>query len=488
MKTHLVPTALLVALMPLSVLGQVPERPDVLFISIDDLNDWVGPLNGHPQVETPNMDRLAERGIVFTNAHAPAVVCNPSRTATMTGLLPSTSGVYLNTDWRTLPQFQDIRTIPRFFRDAGYSTFGAGKLFHAVTTTAPGYFGYNDTTAWDAFYPSLDRQLPDEITPHERPANGSPFDPSFDWSPVSADDRAMADGQVVAWSVEHLLNPDSGPRFNAIGIYRPHFPWYVPQAYFDRYSLEEIELPEVMENDLDDISDYAIQQGRRAIIPPVEAFAWLVESDLWGEMVRAYLASITFADAMLGQLLDALDDSGRADNTIIILWSDHGIQMGEKARVNKPALWHESTRVPLIIVAPGISTPGTRTAATVSLMDIYPTLTELAGLNTPQHIQGVSLVPLLENPNAEWDRAALSTQGYGNHAVTYGQYRYIRYSDGGEELYDLAADPNEWSNRSDDPALAEVKAGLFSRLPRSDAPVAHAAGTPGTALVLNQAD
>ena len=136
------------------------------------------------------MDRLAERGIVFTNAHAPAVVCNPSRTATMTGLLPSTSGVYLNTDWRTLPQFQDIRTIPRFFRDAGYSTFGAGKLFHAVTTTAPGYFGYNDTTAWDAFYPSLDRQLPDEITPHERPANGSPFDPSFDWSPVSADDRA----------------------------------------------------------------------------------------------------------------------------------------------------------------------------------------------------------------------------------------------------------------------------------------------------------
>ena len=451
--------------------GQSTDQPDILFISLDDLNDWVSPLQGHPQVQTPNLARLAEMGIAFTNAHANAVVCNPSRTSVMSGLLPLTSGVYLNTDWRTLPRFDGVKTLPRFFRDNGYSTFGAGKVFHAVTTRAPMYFGFNDPVAWDAFYPSIERQLPDEITPHDRPANGSPFDPAFDWAPVSADDRALADGQIVAWSVDQIIAPRDGPRFQAVGIYRPHFPWYVPQRYFDLYPLEDIQLPVVAEDDLDDISDYAISQGGRVIIPPVRAFDWLLETGQWRDMVQAYLASITFADVMLGKVLDALEESGRANNTIIVVWSDHGIHMGEKGRVNKPALWHESTRVPLLIVAPGVTSPGTTSGAAVSLVDLYPTLVELVGLEPPeQAMDGTSLVPLLLDPSAEWSHPVYTSQGFENTAVLYGRYRYIRYVDGSEELYDMVEDPHEWVNLAYKDDMAEVKAQMVSLLPSSPAP------------------
>ena len=467
--------------LPGSVLAQTDagERPDVLFISIDDLNDWVGPLGGNTQVKTPNMDRLAERGMVFTNARSAGVLCNPSRTAMMTGLLPSTSGIYQNLpDWRIQQTFQGIRTIPGHFQDAGYVTVGAGKLFHGSTFTARAYFGYNDTTAWDAYYPSLERQLPDEVGPHDRPANANPVNPIFDWSSVVADDRAMGDGQVTAWSVEQILAPGAGPRFHAVGIYRPHLPWYLPQKYFDMYPLEGIELPSVLESDLDDIPDTMKQASASASLR-MELHRWVLEADVWREGVRAYLASVSFADAMLGRVLDALEESGRAQNTVIVLWSDHGFHLGEKLRWRKQTLWNESTRVPIIVVAPGVTEAGTRSAATVSLMDIYPTLTELAGLETPDHIEGVSLVPLLKDPDADWDRSVLTTNGYRNHAVTYGHYRYIRYVDGTEELYELESDPNEWVNRADDPGMADIKAELVARLPKYDAPDARGGETPG---------
>ncbi len=476
---RLLASFVVLALTPLSLVGQTSDRPDILFISIDDLNDWVGPLAGHPQVHTPNMDRLAERGMVFTEARAPGVLCNPSRTAMMTGLLPSSSGIYGNQpDWRIQEVFEDIRTIPGHFQDAGYATVGAGKLFHSSTFNTWAYFGYNDTTAWDAYYPSLERQIPDEIRPHDRPANGSPLSVNFDWSAVAADDRAMGDGQVAAWSVLKILAADSGPRFHAVGIYRPHLPWYLPQKYFDLYPLADIELPPVLEDDLDDIPDY-MKQDTGGGLSPMAIHRWVLEAGVWQEGVRAYLASISFADAMLGQVLDALEESGRADDTIIVLWSDHGFHLGEKARWRKQTLWNESTRVPMIIVAPGVTDPGTRSAATVSLMDIYPTLTELAGLDTPDHIEGVSLVPLLRDPNTEWDRSVVTTLGYRNHAVTYGQYRYIRYADDTEELYDLESDPNEWTNRAADPEFEGIKNELIARLPQYDAPEAGSGDAPG---------
>ena len=474
---HPVDILLFVLALPAACLHAQPAAPpDILFISIDDLNDWVGPLDGHPQAKTPNMDRLAERGMTFTNAHSTSAMCNPARTALMTGLSAATTGVYVNQpDWRTVEIIQDIRTIPGYFQDAGYTTYGAGKLFHSSTFSAWAYYGYNDTTAWDAYYPSLDRQIPDEIRPHVLPANDNPLTVRVDWAPIFADDRAMGDGQVVAWSARQLLTDTGGPRFDAVGIYRPHLPWYLPQKYFDLYPLDAVELPPVLENDLDDISEIARMQGTTTG-SPMEIHQWALEAGVWKDGVQAYLASISFADAMLGQVLDALEQSGRTDDTIIVMWSDHGFHLGEKARWRKQTLWRESTRIPLIVVAPGITQPGSRSNAPVSLLDLYSTLTELAGLPTPDHVEGLSLLPLLEDPAATLERGGVvTTFGYRNHAVSSERYRYIVYSDGSEELYDLESDPHEWTNRATDPALSAVKAELMDWLPRHNEPDARTA-------------
>jgi len=454
-----------------SAQAQDTAPPDVLFISIDDLNDWVGVLGGHPQAITPNIDALAARGMLFTNAHAPSALCNPSRTAIFTGLAPSTTGVYGNApDWRTVDRLEGIPTIPKYFRQRGYRTFGAGKLFHAHTYSDGGFSGYNDITAWDAYYPSLDRQLPDEIRPLNRPANGNPFSQNIDWAGLVAEDSAMGDGQVVGWGRQQLLADSGGPRFVAIGIYRPHPPWYVPQKYLDLYPLESLELPHVLETDLDDVPDAALIGAFDGNMPPMLYHEWGVASGLWKEAVQAYLASVSFADAMVGQLLDALDRSGRADNTIIVLWSDHGWHLGEKLRWRKLTLWEESTQVPFIVVAPGVTTPGSQSDKAVSLMNIYPTLTELAGLETPGHVEGTSLVPLMEDQDAPWEHIALSTFGYMNHAVRSDRYRYIRYYDGSEELYDHDADPQEWINLAADPDFSDIKNRLAEWLPDRDEP------------------
>lgn len=458
--------ALFAASGPSTVSAQDDDAKDILFIAVDDLNDWVGFLGGHPQTITPNIDRLAARGMAFMNAHSPSALCNPARTALLSGLRPSTTGIYGNApDWRTVDLFKHVTTLPKYFKDNGYLTYGAGKIFHAHTFGATGFTGFNDTTAWNAFYPALDRQLPDEVAPPRRPANGNPIDRNFDWSTVVVDDRAMGDGQDVAWVERQLLAETGSPRFIAAGIYRPHLPWFVPQRYFDMHPLEDIELPAVLENDLDDVPEIA----RRSIANAVELHQWVLTEGRWKEGVQAYLASISFADAMVGRLLDALEHSGRADRTIIVLWGDHGYHLGEKGRWRKSTLWEESTHVPFIVVAPGVTTPGSRTAEAVSLMDIYPTLAELAGLDIPAHVEGRSLVPLLLDPERSWDYPALITYGYKNHAVRTNRYRYIRYADGSEELYDHDNDPNEWTNLAGDPAFKRIKSDLARYLPTSDA-------------------
>ena len=447
------------------------NRPDVLFIAIDDLNDWVGVLGGHPQARTPNIDALAARGMLFTNAHAVAAICNPSRTALMLGLRPSTTGVYENDpSWLDHDHLADLPTIPRYFRDNGYRTLGAGKIFHAHTYYAGAFTGYQDARAWDAYYPSFERQLPDEVTPPDRPANDNPIHIGFDWSHVVTDDRAMGDGQVAAWISERLLESTDLPRFVAAGIYRPHPPWYVPQAYFDAHPLADIVLPTILENDLDDVSEVTRTFTQGTFMPPLEIHEWVVAADMWAEGVQAYLASVTFADAMVGQIVDALDRSGRADNTIIVLWSDHGWHLGEKQRWRKHTLWEESTRVPLIFVVPGMTAPGSRSGRTVSLLDLFPTLAELADIEVPEHLEGTSLLPLLLDPDAEWDRPAISTHLFGNHAVRSERFRYIRYHDGSEELYDHDADSNEWHNLAEDPDYADVKAELARWLPTGNTP------------------
>jgi len=467
--------AVLAAVVPIS--AQQAARPDVLFIAVDDLNDWIGVLGGHPQAKTPNIDLLAKRGMLFSNAHTAAPSCNPSRAALMTGVLPSTSGVYSNAfDWRRAPALRDKPTLPQYLRGHGYKAMRGGKIYHAWSFTPDGFIGTTHPPSWDVGYPSLNRQMPEEIRPLYWPINRNPglIYGMFDWAPVGAEDWATADGQVVSWARRRLLEKRDEALFLAVGIYRPHLPWYVPQRYFDMHPIDKIELPAVLADDLDDVPRYA-RRGSSSRI-----HKWVVENDHWKKAVQGYLASISFADAMVGRLIDALDQSGKADKTIVVLWSDHGWHLGEKGYWRKFSLWEEATHVPLIVVAPGVTAAGSQTAKPVSLMDLYPTLCELAGVAVPKHTEGFSLVPLLKDANAQWDHAAVTSWGYQNHSVRGERYRYIRYEDGGEELYDHRIDPHEHRNLAANPDLAARKAALAKHLPTLNArPLAGLRLLPG---------
>lgn len=454
------------------------ERPDVLFINIDDLNDWVGVLGGHPQTKTPNIDALAARGMLFTNAHTPGAACLPARTAILSGLTPFSSGVYDQLgDWRENPRFDDIRTLPGYFRDNDYMTLGGGKLFHAHTYAASAFGGQQDVTAWDAYYPSLERQLPDQVIPPSRgfnsdgPVGNGITTGAFDFYPTVTTDEAMGDGQVVTWVSHQLRAVAAGPRFISAGIFRPHQPWYVPQKYFDMHPVEDIVLPDYLENDLDDVPD--AWSALIGVEPDLNTSTheWILERGTrkWQEAIQGYLASVSFADAMVGRLIDALDDSGRVENTIIVLWSDHGWHLGEKDAWGKMTLWDETTRVPFIIVAPGVTTPGSRSDEAVSTQSIYPTLVELAGLDRPEHVEGSSLMPLLRDASTDSDDVAITVYGdYGNFTVRDDDHRYIIYADGSEEFYDMEADPNAWENLADQSRYWNRMQELAARIPPAD--------------------
>ena len=428
-------------------------RPNVLFIAVDDLNDWIGCLGGHPQAKTPHIDRLAARGVLFGRAYCAAPACNPSRAALLTGIRPSTSGVYLNSQpWR--PAMPDAVTLPQLFMQNGYRVVGGGKIFHG---------GYGDSASWHEYFKKAGDPKPAKV-----PANGIPRTSHFDWGPVQAQDEQMDDYRVVNWAIDELGKEHEQPLFLACGIFRPHLPWYVPQKYFDMFPLDEIVLPEINNDDLDDVPP----AGRRMARPEGD-HRKVIESNNHRRAVQGYLASIAFADAQVGRLLDALDNSDDADNTIVILWGDHGWHLGEKLHWRKFSLWEEADKVPLMIAAPGVTKPGGNSTRVVSFMDIYPTLADLCGLPIGDHLEGVSLRPLLENPSAKWDRAALTTHGRHNHAVRSERWRYIRYADGSEELYDHASDPLEWKNLAGDGEYANVKQDLAKWLPMENAPDAE---------------
>ncbi|MGD8323179.1 MAG: sulfatase [Gammaproteobacteria bacterium] len=453
------------------------EHPDVLFIAIDDLNDWVGVLGGHPQTRTPNIDALAARGMLFANAHTPGAACLPARTAILSGLTPFTSGVYTQLgDWRENPTFDRIRTLPRYFRDNDYLTLGGGKLFHAHTYGIVGFTGQQDYTAWDAYFPSLERQLPDEVFPAPGQTDGNAVGNGistghFDFYPTMTTDDAMGDGQVVNWIVQQLRAARTGPRFISAGLFRPHLPWYVPQKYFDMHPVEDIVLPDYLEADLDDVPPAWEELIGAEPDLDTSTMGWILERGTrkWQEAVQGYLASISFTDAMVGKLINALDESGLADNTIIVLWADHGFHLGEKDNWGKMTFWDETTHVPFIVVAPGVTTPGSRTDEVVSTQSIYPTLIELAGLERPDFVEGTSLVPLLRNPEMDWDDVAITTYGdYGNFTVRDDRHRYTIYANGAEEFYDLETDPNEWTNLANDRRYSELKRALAARIPPAD--------------------
>lgn len=422
-------------------------KPNVLFLAVDDMRDWVGCLNGYAgTVHTPNIDRLAKRGVLFTNAHCPSPKCAPSRAAIMTGLRPSTTGLYDNNHW-WYPNLPKAVTIPAHFRNHGYRSVGAGKIFHHTA-------GNHPPNQWDEFYPFRFRNDPwfrgdKHNYPWSQPGpfpNGFPFSGvkglahENDWGALPIPSEEYDDALTAAFVVDFIEQKQARPFFLACGIFRPHLPWYVPQEYFDLYSLDEIQLPEVKDDDLNDVPGI----GRKLARDRHHDFDLIRGSKRWKHAVRAYLASISFADAQLGRVLDALDASAHANNTIIVLWSDHGWHLGEKLHWHKSTLWEVSTRVPLIISVPG--NPTGQCARPVNLIDLYPTLNELCGLQAIDALDGISLVPLLRDPTAPWNRPAVIEFRRGNAAIRSDRFRYIRYQDGGEEFYDLKTDPHEWNN------------------------------------------
>jgi len=436
-----------------------PPAPDVLFLVVDDMNDWISLLDPDGPIETPNLERLARRGMLFTRAYCASAACNPSRAATMTGLRPSTTGVYGNkSDWRRA--VRDRKTIMQRFMAAGYDVRGAGKIFHHHMNGA-----FHDDGSFHDFQHMRPQQYPAKKL-NNAPRYGSR---NTDWGQWPRRVEDTIDFHTAGYCVKALgQRTGDKPLFLACGIYKPHSPFFAPGAYHEPY--RGIGLPP---RKVDDWSD--LPSGASALLNPKKWF-WQgmmkVEQQAPGSyqnFIRAYAACAAFADAQIGRVLDALDKSPRRGNTIVVLWSDHGFHLGEKDHIEKFALWEKSNHIPLIVVAPGVARPGSRCDRPVDMTVLYPTLLELCGLAADEACDGKSIVRLLRDPKASWELPAVMTYMRGNHAVRTDRWRYIRYADGTEELYDHDADPHEWTNLAGDKRFDEVKKKHRRWLPHTEA-------------------
>lgn len=505
-------------------------QPNVVLIVCDDLNDYVGAFGGHPQAKTPHMDRLAASGVSFEQAHCQVPICNPSRASFLTGLYPHTSQCYGFDNWDTYEILKNSRTLMDHFRKNGYHALGTGKLMHNRGekewsefghTSDYGPFAYNgeknvahpwnkapfrdDFGAIDGSFGPLFK-----LTGEVAPENGNPFTwRTGNWKKQrelryeSDDDRDPTGDELNrTWAVEHLKrfaeSPGGKPFFMGVGFLRPHTPLIVPQEYFDRFPLDDIILPVIKAGDADDTfkhtvtsdeDDRSSDRGTKIYDSLIASFDGDRELAL-KTFTQAYLASVASVDDLVGDIMEVIDSSSLKDNTIILLTSDHGWGMGEKDYLYKNSLWQESTRVPLVFRAPGVSKTGASVDVPVSLVDLYPTLVDLCGLkgdtrknDKGRPLDGHSLRPLLENPEAgEWDGpdAALTAlykwAGYydpakQSYSLRFRDWRYIRYENGKEELYHTAEDPYEWTNLAQNPEyeskLASCRAKLDARIPAS---------------------
>ena len=442
------------AFFPRSATAADASRPNVLFIAIDDLNHWVGFLDRHPQASTPNMDRLAARGVRFTRAYCAAPSCTPSRAALMSGQRPSTTGIYDNHNQRWPSVIPPEKCLPIQFRKSGYVTLAAGKIYHG---------GPGRAEEWDQMMQGKgDANRPQgrmKLIGDDTGVGGIRF------APLDCEDSDLPDYRITDWCIDQLNRTHDKPFFLACGLHKPHMPWNVPKKWFDRFPLESIQLPPAPAEDLSDVPPPGV-----AMAKPDGDHARMLESGRWKEAVQAYLATVAYTDMNVGRLLDALDKSPHRDNTIIVLWGDHGWHLGEKQHWRKFALWEEATRAPLLWVAPGVTKPDTACDTPVDFMSIYPTLTDLCGIETPAHVEGKSIQPLLKDPTADWDQPAVMTYLFSNHAIRSDGWRYIRYADGSEELYDHAADPLEHANLAGKPEHAARKREMAKAMPSKNAP------------------
>lgn len=446
--------------------AEISQPPNVLFIAIDDQNDWIGHLGGHPLVTTPHLDALAARGTTFTNAHCQAPLCNPSRTSLLIGLRPSTTGIYgLAPSFRAVPAFADRVSLPQYFAAHGYRTAADGKIFHQGTRSGGGGIvaDFQETGS----HRGVGAPPPKKLVP-PTPAVSHP---AMDWGvwPSDNDDSVTGDYAVASWAIDQLRSaPQDTPFFIAAGFHLPHVPCYATQKWFDLYPDDDSVLPAILEDDRNDTPRFSWYLHWRL---PEPRLSQLREMRQWRNLVRSYLACTSFVDAQVGRVLAALEESGHGNDTIVVLWSDHGWHLGEKAISGKNSLWERSTRVPLIIAGPGV-TSGQRCAQPAELLDMYPTLLELAGLPRRDDLEGISLVPQLRAASTPRERPAITTSNQGNHAVRSERWRYIRYADGSEELYDMQVDPREWRNLIDQTDHADVIAQHRKWLPAIDVPPA----------------
>jgi len=445
------------------------QQPNVLFFSLDDMNDWVGAM-GYKQVVTPNMDRLAKSGVNFLNAQTAGVFCAPSRAAIFTGRHASSTGCYT-----TQVYFQshpEINPLHNVFHDAGYETYGAGKLFHHPA-------GYIDQRGWTEFFfrnpeqctagwnintwplgdPVIPKPYPNSIYNHDQKPANKYF---LEWGKIkNEDEEKMADTMRTEWACDLLSKKHDKPIFVGVGLYATHFPNYAPEKYFDLYDADHIELPPYKADDLDDLPPAVrkAKTARSAIHKRLESL------DAVDDAVHGYLACISYQDAMLGRLLKAIESGPNAGNTIVVLWSDQGYHHGEKMDWGKHTLWERTSNVPFMWAGPGIF-KGADVNATVSLMDMFPTLTELCGVADDQQRDGTSLVPTLKDPSSAKDRdVLLPGMKPEEYAIINDQWRYIRYADGTEELYNVQQDPNEWDNLAANPEVEDIKEKLRASAP-----------------------
>jgi arylsulfatase A-like enzyme len=448
------------------------DVPNVLFLAVDDMNDWLGCLETTPRAITPNIDSLAARGVNFTNAHTAGVFCAPSRAAIFSGQFASTTGCYTTATY--FYDHPEIEPLQLSFAKGGYETFGAGKLFHHPA-------GAIDQRGWTEFFLRKQSQRESgwpldswsEETPFPDPFPNSVYNRGqeitgglfLEWGAIANDrEEEMADTMRINWAVEKLKEQRDKPFFLAVGIYAPHFPNYCPQKYFDLYNVDEIEHPPYKADDLDDLPAKIkkIKTARSRIHQKLEAL------DAIEDAIHGYLACMSYADAMMGRVLRALQASPHADNTIVVLWSDHGYHHGEKGDWGKHTLWERTSNVPFIWAGPGVSV-GAKTDVTVSLIDMYPTLVEMCGLPKPhQELEGETIAATLADPASAADRSVfLPHMNPNEYAIINRQWRYIRYGEDGEELYNVQADPNEWTNLSSNPEHDDLKAQMRALAPKT---------------------
>ncbi len=484
------------------------SQPNILFISIDDLNDWIKPLGGHSQAITPHLDKLFKSGVAFSNAHCSQAVCTASRNSLLSGLHPSSTGWYASTaamrkNYDTI--MKDHMMLPEYFKNNGYNTYAVGKVFHDGISDHPNH----TADYWTEHAPAFWKNMEESIKKNGYGYRGMMFYPfpknggqlvelygedtinnyyknvkrfySLCGGPLSDDmipEKGMYDEQIAHWAIDKINQKQDKPFFMAVGFIRPHVPYTAPQKYFDLYNKDSIIVPDIPEDEFNDIP----MMGKSIAYGSTPKGGWFdvnSKQEILPELVHSYLACVSFVDDQIGKVMEALENSPNGKNTIIVLWSDHGQHLGEKRHFRKQALWEESTHVPLFIKIPGEKREDQRCAQVVSLLDIYPTLVDLCHLPESEKLEGTSLTPLIKKPEMTWEKPVVSTWYYKNHSIRSNHWRYIHYRDGGEELYNHDKDPGEHINLANDPRYAKVIEEHKKWLPKSDAiPAGKTAYTP----------